>query len=77
MLERACNQNNSIMVECLLLLGANANQAKEATSLICQVNIEGLTFIFSPISWPCHYTAIPYILFFFFFFLVKNRFIEV
>ncbi|XP_073939233.1 leucine-rich repeat serine/threonine-protein kinase 2 isoform X2 [Castor canadensis] len=37
MLERACNQNNSIMVECLLLLGADANQAKEATSLICQV----------------------------------------
>uniref|UniRef100_A0A2K6T5Q6 non-specific serine/threonine protein kinase n=1 Tax=Saimiri boliviensis boliviensis TaxID=39432 RepID=A0A2K6T5Q6_SAIBB len=37
MLERACDQNNSIMVECLLLLGADANQAKEATSLICQV----------------------------------------
>ncbi|XP_042533479.1 leucine-rich repeat serine/threonine-protein kinase 2 isoform X2 [Dipodomys spectabilis] len=37
MLQRACDQNNSIMVECLLLLGADANQAKEATSLICQV----------------------------------------
>ncbi|KAM9672659.1 leucine-rich repeat serine/threonine-protein kinase 2 isoform 5-T5 [Trichechus inunguis] len=37
MLERACDQNNSIMVECLLLLGADANQAKESTSLICQV----------------------------------------
>ncbi|XP_012493849.1 PREDICTED: leucine-rich repeat serine/threonine-protein kinase 2 [Propithecus coquereli] len=37
MLERACDQNNSIMVECLLLLGADANQAKETTSLICQV----------------------------------------
>ncbi|KAF7484822.1 Hypothetical predicted protein [Marmota monax] len=37
MLERACDQNNSIMVECLLLLGADANQANEATSLICQV----------------------------------------
>nr|XP_024644909.1 leucine-rich repeat serine/threonine-protein kinase 2 [Macaca nemestrina] len=37
MLERACDQNNSIMVECLLLLGADANQAKEGTSLICQV----------------------------------------
>ncbi|XP_058414487.1 leucine-rich repeat serine/threonine-protein kinase 2 isoform X2 [Diceros bicornis minor] len=37
MLERACDQNNSIMVECLLLLGADANRAKEATSLICQV----------------------------------------
>ncbi|XP_045152323.1 leucine-rich repeat serine/threonine-protein kinase 2, partial [Echinops telfairi] len=37
MLEKACDQNNSIMVECLLLLGADANQAKESTSLICQV----------------------------------------
>ncbi|XP_054227030.1 leucine-rich repeat serine/threonine-protein kinase 2 isoform X7 [Homo sapiens] len=37
MLERACDQNNSIMVECLLLLGADANQAKEGSSLICQV----------------------------------------
>ncbi|XP_062930980.1 leucine-rich repeat serine/threonine-protein kinase 2 isoform X2 [Cynocephalus volans] len=37
MLEAACDQNNSIMVECLLLLGADVNQAKEATSLICQV----------------------------------------
>ncbi|XP_059967807.1 leucine-rich repeat serine/threonine-protein kinase 2 isoform X4 [Mesoplodon densirostris] len=37
MLERACDQNNSIMVECLLLLGADANRAKEAASLICQV----------------------------------------
>lgn len=46
MLERACDQNNSIMVECLLLLGADANRAKEAASLICQVNIQGLTFVF-------------------------------
>ncbi|KAM6214295.1 leucine-rich repeat serine/threonine-protein kinase 2 [Rhynchocyon petersi] len=37
MLERACDQNNSIMVECLLLLGADVNQTKESTSLICQV----------------------------------------
>ncbi|XP_010613731.1 leucine-rich repeat serine/threonine-protein kinase 2 isoform X1 [Fukomys damarensis] len=37
MLRRACDQNNSIMVECLLLLGADANQAKERTPLICQV----------------------------------------
>ncbi|KAM7114308.1 leucine-rich repeat serine/threonine-protein kinase 2 isoform 1-T1 [Molossus nigricans] len=37
MLERACDQNNSIMAECLLLLGADANRAKEGTSLICQV----------------------------------------
>uniref|UniRef100_A0A452VIK4 non-specific serine/threonine protein kinase n=1 Tax=Ursus maritimus TaxID=29073 RepID=A0A452VIK4_URSMA len=37
LLERACDQNNSIMVECLLLLGADANGTKEATSLICQV----------------------------------------
>ncbi|GAB5573671.1 leucine-rich repeat serine/threonine-protein kinase 2 isoform X1 [Prionailurus iriomotensis] len=37
MLEKACDQNNSIMVECLLLLGADANRTKEATSLICQV----------------------------------------
>ncbi|XP_013361405.1 PREDICTED: leucine-rich repeat serine/threonine-protein kinase 2 [Chinchilla lanigera] len=37
MLRRACDQNNSIMVECLLLLGADANQAKETTPLICQV----------------------------------------
>lgn len=43
MLERACDQNNSIMVECLLLLGADANQAKGATSLIYQVNIPVLT----------------------------------
>lgn len=47
MLERACDQNNSIMVECLLLLGADANRAKEATSLICQVNAQCLTFVFS------------------------------
>lgn len=40
MLERACDQNNSIMVECLLLLGADANRAKEGTSLICQVNFQ-------------------------------------
>ncbi|KAM5335932.1 leucine-rich repeat serine/threonine-protein kinase 2 isoform 2-T2 [Glossophaga mutica] len=37
MLERACDQNNSIMAECLLLLGADANRAKEGASLICQV----------------------------------------
>nr|XP_012385566.2 leucine-rich repeat serine/threonine-protein kinase 2 [Dasypus novemcinctus] len=37
MLERACDQNNSVMVECLLLLGADVNQTKESTSLICQV----------------------------------------
>ena len=46
MLERACDQNNSIMVECLLLLGADVNCAKEATSLIYQVIIQGLTFVF-------------------------------
>ena len=46
MLEKACDQNNSIMVECLLLLGADANRAKEATSLICQVNIQRFTFVF-------------------------------
>ena len=44
MLERACDQNNSI-VECLLLLGADANQVKGATSLIYQVNIPVLTFV--------------------------------
>ncbi|XP_040834818.1 leucine-rich repeat serine/threonine-protein kinase 2 isoform X1 [Ochotona curzoniae] len=37
MLQRACDQNSSVMVECLLLLGADANQTKEGTSLICQV----------------------------------------
>ncbi|XP_006888261.1 PREDICTED: leucine-rich repeat serine/threonine-protein kinase 2 [Elephantulus edwardii] len=37
MLQRACDQNNSIMAECLLLLGADGNQTKESTSLICQV----------------------------------------
>lgn len=47
MLERACDQNNSIMVECLLLLGADANREKEGTSLICQVNIQDVTFFFS------------------------------
>ncbi|XP_066225062.1 leucine-rich repeat serine/threonine-protein kinase 2 isoform X1 [Saccopteryx leptura] len=41
MLERACDQNNSIMVECLLLLGADANRAKEGASLICQVCEKG------------------------------------
>lgn len=51
MLERACDQNNSIMVECLLLLGADANQAKEGTSLICQVNIKGLTCVFAHYSY--------------------------
>lgn len=49
MLERACDQNNSIMVECLLLLGADANQSKGATSLIYQVNIPGLTSVY-----PCY-----------------------
>lgn len=47
MLRRACDQNNSTMVECLLLLGADANQAKETTPLICQVKIQGLIFVFS------------------------------
>ncbi|XP_023564370.1 leucine-rich repeat serine/threonine-protein kinase 2 [Octodon degus] len=37
MLRRACDQSSSVMVECLLLLGADANQAKETTPLICQV----------------------------------------
>ncbi|XP_036914052.1 leucine-rich repeat serine/threonine-protein kinase 2 isoform X2 [Sturnira hondurensis] len=41
MLERACDQNNSIMAECLLLLGADANRAKEGASLICQVCEKG------------------------------------
>lgn len=49
MLERACDQNNSIMVECLLLLGADANQSKGATSLIYQVNIPGLSSVY-----PCY-----------------------
>ncbi|KAF6120154.1 leucine rich repeat kinase 2 [Phyllostomus discolor] len=47
MLERACDQNNSIMAECLLLLGADANRAKEGASLICQVNFQGDTFAFT------------------------------
>lgn len=64
LLERACDQNNSIMVECLLLLGADANGTKEATSLICQVNIQGLTFVF-PVIRLYHCTVLPYILLFF------------
>lgn len=46
MLERACDQNNSIMVECLLLLGADANRTKDGTSLICQVSIQDVTLSF-------------------------------
>ncbi|XP_058511638.1 leucine-rich repeat serine/threonine-protein kinase 2 isoform X2 [Ochotona princeps] len=41
MLQRACDHNSSVMVECLLLLGADANQTKEGTSLICQVCEKG------------------------------------
>lgn len=37
MLERACEQNNCIMAECLLLLGADSSGAKETPPLICQV----------------------------------------
>lgn len=65
MLERACDQNNSIMVECLLLLGADANRTKEATSLICQVNIQGLTFVFSLLFGLYQCIAFTYILLFF------------
>lgn len=53
MLERACDQNNSVMVECLLLLGADANRAKEETSLICQVNFQDDT-CFIPLTLPLY-----------------------
>ncbi|XP_043824510.1 leucine-rich repeat serine/threonine-protein kinase 2 isoform X2 [Dromiciops gliroides] len=37
LLARACEENNSIMAECLLLLGADINKVTGKTSLICQV----------------------------------------
>ncbi|XP_060050662.1 leucine-rich repeat serine/threonine-protein kinase 2 isoform X1 [Erinaceus europaeus] len=37
LLQRACEQNDSTMAECLLLLGADANRATEPEPLICQV----------------------------------------
>lgn len=37
MLERACEQNNSNMAECLLLLGADVNGVQDTPPLICQV----------------------------------------
>nr|XP_004611372.1 unnamed protein product [Sorex araneus] len=37
MLERACEQDNSVMAECLLLLGADTSGVKETPPLICQV----------------------------------------
>lgn len=52
MLERACEQNNSLMAECLLLLGADANRAKEGAALICQVNFQDDTFTFTLLTLP-------------------------
>ncbi|XP_036615467.1 leucine-rich repeat serine/threonine-protein kinase 2 [Trichosurus vulpecula] len=37
LLARACEENNSIMAECLLLLGADINKVTGKTPLICQV----------------------------------------
>ncbi|KAM8978540.1 leucine-rich repeat serine/threonine-protein kinase 2 isoform X1 [Sarcophilus harrisii] len=37
LLARACAENNSVMAECLLLLGADINKVTGKTSLICQV----------------------------------------
>jgi len=37
MLEKACIECNSIMAECLLLLGADINKKTKTNSLICQV----------------------------------------
>ncbi|XP_044535041.1 leucine-rich repeat serine/threonine-protein kinase 2 [Gracilinanus agilis] len=37
LLVRACEENNSFMAECLLLLGADINKVNGKTSLICQV----------------------------------------
>lgn len=54
MLQRACDQNSSVMVECLLLLGADANQTKEGTSLICQVNTKGLASVSSLLLGLCY-----------------------
>lgn len=60
MLERACDQNNSIMAECLLLMGADANRAKEGASLICQVNFQGDAFTFTLSTLPlCSYYLHP------------------
>ncbi|XP_038621187.1 leucine-rich repeat serine/threonine-protein kinase 2 [Tachyglossus aculeatus] len=37
MLQKACDENNCIMAECLLLLGADVNKMTKQSSLICQV----------------------------------------